>query len=227
MSEAYLVPNHSGPAAAVCINEDLCIGCNNCANICRIQTILPNPEKRKPPVVAYPDECWYCGCCVEACPTGALEMRLPINQRVMFKDKENGEIFRIGSGDSPGKTFFKPPYGYIEHTEFGKLFKALEQKNDCNADIVIGKDAGFKIGRFFGEKEEKDNAEKLVAFLKKIGFDNVYTEGSNDIPENVLAAAGCTGKTEADNILDIAALAAFIKRACVSNFTAMTVWNSL
>lgn len=108
----YVVPNPTGPTLAVSIDPDLCVGCNSCVNICRIQTLLPNPERGKPPIVAYPDECWYCACCVEACPRGALEMHLPINQRIFFKRKETGEVFRIGASDSPKKSYFKPPVGW-------------------------------------------------------------------------------------------------------------------
>ncbi len=110
--EAFIESNVTGPTIAVVIDEDLCIGCNACANICRMQTILPNPEKGKPPIVAYPDECWYCACCVEACRTGALHMNLPINQRIFFKRKDTGEVFRIGGDESPDKSYFKAPFGW-------------------------------------------------------------------------------------------------------------------
>ena len=111
-NEAWIVPNVTGPTVAVSIDPDLCIGCNACANICRVQAIMPNPEKGQPPVVGYPDECWYCACCVEACRTGALRMNLPINQRIFFKRKATGEVFRIGGNESPEKSFFKPPFGW-------------------------------------------------------------------------------------------------------------------
>ena len=110
--KCYIVANPSGPTLAVSIDPDRCVGCNSCVNVCRIQTLLPNPERGKPPVVAYPDECWYCACCVEACPRGALEMRLPINQRIFFKRKATGEIFRIGASDCPPKSYFQPPVGW-------------------------------------------------------------------------------------------------------------------
>lgn len=110
--EAYMLPNPTGPTQAVSINPELCVGCNHCANICRTQTIMPNPTPGRPPILMYPDECWYCACCVEACHTGALQMHLPINQRILFKRKETGEVFRIGQADGPGKSYFGMPYGY-------------------------------------------------------------------------------------------------------------------
>lgn len=111
-NKTYIVPNPTGPTIAISIDPRLCIGCNACANICRMQTILPNPMPGKPPILAYPDECWYCASCVEACRTGALQMRLPISQRVMFKRKATREVFRIGQKDGPQKSFFNPPYGW-------------------------------------------------------------------------------------------------------------------
>lgn len=112
MNDAYIVPNPTGPTVAVSIDPELCIGCNDCANACRIQTILPNPEPGKPPVVVYPDECWYCGTCVEVCRTGALEMRFPINARIFFKNKETGEVYRIGTKNTPDKSYFEEPLGW-------------------------------------------------------------------------------------------------------------------
>ena len=84
----------------------------NSTHVLTSGTELPNPKKGQPPIVAYPDECWYCACCVEACPRGALEMHLPINQRIFFKRKETGEIFRLGGNESPQKSYFKPPVGW-------------------------------------------------------------------------------------------------------------------
>lgn len=111
-AEAFIDQNPTGPTEAVSIDGSICIGCGACANICRMQTILPNPEPGGVPILAYPDECWYCGCCVEVCRSGALTMNLPINQRVFFKRRTTGEIFRIGQLGSPEKSYFTPPYGY-------------------------------------------------------------------------------------------------------------------
>lgn len=109
-NKVYLVPNVTGPTEAVTIDPDICVGCNACADICRVQTIMPNPVPGEPPIVAYPDECWYCSCCLEVCRTGALHMNFPINQRILFKRKETGEIFRLGE-EGLVKTYFHTPYG--------------------------------------------------------------------------------------------------------------------
>lgn len=112
MAEAYIYANFTGPTRAVTIDASRCVGCNACANICRMQTLLPNAVPGQPPVVAYPDECWYCACCVEVCRTGALSMNLPINQRIYFKRKETGEVFRLGAAEAPEKSYFIPPFGW-------------------------------------------------------------------------------------------------------------------
>jgi len=57
---------------------------------------MPNPEKGKPPIVTYPDECWWCGCCVADCPVeGANRFNVPVHQRLMWKNKETGELHRV------------------------------------------------------------------------------------------------------------------------------------
>lgn len=116
-AKTFLIPNVTGPTEAVTIDPDVCIGCSECVDICRMQTIMPNPQPGKPPIVVYPDECWYCACCVEVCRTGALTMNLPINQRIFFKRKETGEIFRLGQHGGPEKSYFKPPIGRFDDQE--------------------------------------------------------------------------------------------------------------
>jgi NAD-dependent dihydropyrimidine dehydrogenase PreA subunit len=111
MEKAYLVPNTVGQSEPIVIDPGKCIACNRCASQCRMQTLVPNPENGKPPVVIYPDECWFCGCCIEACPKDAIRMVYPINQRIFFKRKETGEVFRIGGPDSPAQSYFKPTVG--------------------------------------------------------------------------------------------------------------------
>ncbi|MBE6017614.1 MAG: 4Fe-4S dicluster domain-containing protein [Lachnospiraceae bacterium] len=228
MGEYFVFPNPTGPTSAVSIDAELCVGCNSCANICRIQTILPNAEKGKPPIVAYPDECWYCGCCVEACPTGALEMRLPINQRIMFKDRESGEVFRLGTKDAPQKTFFKAPYGWLERPELDSVMKMLEDPG-VSVTAVISSETGLKIGRYFGEKETADDTDRLIRFLMMTGFSKVIMEKEylHDKTEKEYIIGIDTAPEGADTYLDTKGLSVLLHRMCVSNHTAVRVWRSL
>lgn len=71
-------------------NAELCIGCNRCVEVCQVDILLPNPEKGKPPIVMYPGECYYCGCCVMECPQkGAIKMQHPLMNRTKFVDVKN------------------------------------------------------------------------------------------------------------------------------------------
>ena len=70
---------------SVGINADTCTGCNTCVDICVMDVLIAAPEKGKPPIVAYPEECWFDGCCVEMCPQrdrGAIRVRTPLPMQV-------------------------------------------------------------------------------------------------------------------------------------------------
>jgi NAD-dependent dihydropyrimidine dehydrogenase PreA subunit len=109
--KVYLAPNPATPCISVRINGDLCTGCNSCADQCRVDVMVHSTKKGDPPIVLYPDECWFCGTCVEECPVpGAIWMELPLNQRVSWKRKETGELFRVGMKDPP-TAYTKPPVG--------------------------------------------------------------------------------------------------------------------
>ena len=109
--KVHMVPNQPTPNRAVDFNPDICNGCNRCAEIFRNDVLMPNPEKGKPPIVLYPDECWSCGACVQECNRpGAIEMLHPLNQSivVIWKRKETGEEFRLGMKNPPPPNT-KPP----------------------------------------------------------------------------------------------------------------------
>jgi NAD-dependent dihydropyrimidine dehydrogenase PreA subunit len=100
-NNAYAVPNPITPGRVIVIDEALCTGCNTCVDVCRVDVMVPNPENGRPPVVLYPDECWFCGCCASDCPEGALRVEYPLNQKVGWKRKDTGEYFRIGMKNPP------------------------------------------------------------------------------------------------------------------------------
>lgn len=72
-------------ATPLIFDESLCVGCNICANICQCDIMIPNPEKGKHPIVAFPGECYYCGACVMVCPRpGAIDLQHPVMNRAKF-----------------------------------------------------------------------------------------------------------------------------------------------
>lgn len=98
MNLPILTPNPMTPCTCVTFDPERCVGCNLCVEVCRCDVLMPNPEAGKPPIVLYPDECWFCGCCVDDCPRGANQMHHPLNQKIAWKRKETGELFRITPG---------------------------------------------------------------------------------------------------------------------------------
>ena len=72
--KVYVVPNPMTPCQPVEFDVNLCTGCNTCVNVCHTDIFIPNSEKGKPPIILYPDECWFCGSCVEHCPVSALSL---------------------------------------------------------------------------------------------------------------------------------------------------------
>ena len=102
--KTYMVPNPLTPNRAIDFDAEICTGCNQCVEICRSDVLMPNPESKRPPIVLYPDECWYCGTCVLECNRpGAIIMLHPLHQSisVLWKRKATGENFRLGMRNPP------------------------------------------------------------------------------------------------------------------------------
>ena len=96
MYNAYYMPSPMTPNEVITFDESKCIGCNTCVDVCRCDVLMPNPVQGKPPIVTYPDECWFCGCCVADCPVeGANKFNVPVHQRLVWKNKETGELHRV------------------------------------------------------------------------------------------------------------------------------------
>jgi adenylylsulfate reductase subunit B len=157
---ALLTPNPMLPNHVVAINPELCVACNQCADICRCSVIMHNPNKDEPPILVYPDECWHCAVCTEHCPTGAITFEHPINQKIVFKDKDSGELYRVGMKNPP-PAHTKRAYGderimlaghevvTLEATEVEQLtryfIKAKFSKIDHMPDYLPGHFVNLKI----------------------------------------------------------------------------------
>lgn len=77
-------------SSPIIYDSEKCIGCNRCVDICQVDLLVPNDEKGKPPVVLYPGECWYCGCCVMECPVqGAIRLKHPLMNQTHWVSKES------------------------------------------------------------------------------------------------------------------------------------------
>jgi NAD-dependent dihydropyrimidine dehydrogenase PreA subunit len=79
---------------SITFNENICNGCNVCVEVCQVDLFIPNPEKGKPPILLFPEECWFDGSCVEVCPKpGAIKLNNLPRNKVHWKRKETGEDF--------------------------------------------------------------------------------------------------------------------------------------
>lgn len=94
--KVFATPNPPTPHKPVIFNADLCNGCNRCVEVCVMDVFIPNPQKGKPPIIIYPEECWYGGGCVNHCPVeGAITLNHPLMQRVHYKRKDTEEHFWV------------------------------------------------------------------------------------------------------------------------------------
>ena len=85
--KVYVIPE-PGISNPIIFDTDICIGCNKCMEVCQVDIYIPNPEDGKPPILVFPGECWYCGCCVEECPKpGAIKLNPLLMNRVHWKPK--------------------------------------------------------------------------------------------------------------------------------------------
>lgn len=67
------------------INEEKCIACGRCVDVCPLD-VFWGSEKKKIPVISFPEECWHCSACVQECPEeGAVRLRIPLPAMVLYK----------------------------------------------------------------------------------------------------------------------------------------------
>ncbi len=114
-AKAYMMPNPATPNKGMKFDPAICLGCNQCVDVCPTDVMMPHPEEQKPPIVLYPEECWFCGACVEECPCpGAIIFSHPLATQISvnWKRKETGEYFRLGMKNPPPPNL-RPPSGGV------------------------------------------------------------------------------------------------------------------
>ena len=63
------------------IDTDKCQLRGTCYDVCPQDVFTFDNEE--PAVVAYPEECWYCGACVFDCPQEAIHLKLPLQMHIV------------------------------------------------------------------------------------------------------------------------------------------------
>ncbi len=69
-------------------NEETCTGCNKCVEVCLMGILEASPQKGRPPIVRYPDECAYDGACWIQCPVktkDAILITPPVPMKVSIR----------------------------------------------------------------------------------------------------------------------------------------------
>jgi adenylylsulfate reductase subunit B len=67
------------------IDQGKCTKCGQCAANCS-EDVFYGSEKKKVPLISYPEECWHCNACVQVCPAPeAIRLRIPLPMMVCYK----------------------------------------------------------------------------------------------------------------------------------------------
>jgi len=77
------------PAQPLSFDKDKCTNCRRCIDACPGDILIEGENSGDIPIVAYPDECWYCGCCVLECPAQAIRLRHPLMNQVRWIEKKD------------------------------------------------------------------------------------------------------------------------------------------
>lgn len=68
------------------IDSTKCTGCGTCAEICNSQIFVFDRKTDAVPRIVFPDECWHCDSCVMDCPSGAINLRIPLPFTLLHVD---------------------------------------------------------------------------------------------------------------------------------------------
>ncbi len=81
MKKIEYVPKYEPKTYGPKISYKDCIGCKKCYDTCPLDVFAWDDEQ-KLPIVAYPDECFYCGMCELECLELAIDVEVPLHVRL-------------------------------------------------------------------------------------------------------------------------------------------------
>ena len=68
------------------IDENKCMKCGHCAQICPMDVIKKSETLPIEINVRYPNECWHCRACAIDCPACAITLRYPLSHMMFVMD---------------------------------------------------------------------------------------------------------------------------------------------
>ena len=136
----------------------------------------PKPDKSSPCIIKDPSKCILCGDCVRMCNeiqnVGAIDFAHRGSKMVI------STAFDIPMKDSPcvgcGQCVSVCPTGaLVLHRDSDKIYEALDNK-EVFTTIQIAPAVRVAIGKELGVKDGENVMGKIVACLRRFGFDEVY-----------------------------------------------------
>ncbi|MCD7775303.1 MAG: 4Fe-4S binding protein [Clostridiales bacterium] len=86
------------------INENKCVSCQRCSEVCPGGLIDINAKTGKAQIL-YPEDCWGCTSCLKECSTGAIEFFLGPdigNEKVYMQVEKKGSLLNWKFYDENG-----------------------------------------------------------------------------------------------------------------------------
>ncbi len=136
----------------------------------------PKPDKSSPCIIKDSNKCILCGDCVRMCNeiqnVGAIDFAHRGSKMVI------STAFDIPMKDSPcvgcGQCVSVCPTGaLVLHRDSDKIYEALDSK-EVYTTVQIAPAVRVAIGKELGVKDGENVMGKIVACLRRLGFDEVY-----------------------------------------------------
>ncbi|MBW2066502.1 MAG: ferredoxin family protein [Deltaproteobacteria bacterium] len=71
------------------VDEDKCLGCGTCVDLCTEDVFFGTPGHGKTkgvkPRISHPEACYHCFLCIKECPSGAIRLITPMSMMVPYK----------------------------------------------------------------------------------------------------------------------------------------------